>query len=484
MKISMRSWRVGAGVALMSLASGGFAQNPQDAQRAQAAQVAQAAPAAPAAAQEKIYKNEQLDQMMAPVALYPDALLAQLLMACTYPSDVAEAVAWNKANPKADGDAAVKQVEDKDWDPSVKSLVAFPAVLAQFGTQPDWVQKVGDAFLAQPEDVMAAVQRLRAQAQKAGNLKTTEQQKVIVEQAPADSKAGTPTIIQIEPANPEVVYVPQYESTVYGAWPYPSYPPYYYPPPPYYYPYYHPVAAGIAFGIGIAAIGSIWGGCNWGGGNVNINVNKFNNINGGNRISGSGNANWNHNAANRRGTPYADNRSRQNYDKGVGGANQRSQYRGGESAGNRDASRQRAQQSFDRSTGTTAGSRGTGDRGGANAGSRGSGANAGNRASGANAGNRSAGANAGDRSGGANAGNRSAGGGGAQRSQSGSNSNAFSGASSSRSSSSQASRGQSSQRSASSGAGRSSGGSSVSRSSPSRGGGGGSRGGGGGGRRR
>ncbi|MGH8173825.1 MAG: DUF3300 domain-containing protein, partial [Rhodanobacteraceae bacterium] len=410
MKMSIRSWLLSAGVALISMASVGFAQNPQDSN----AQGAQAAPAP----QEKIYKNEQLDQMMAPVALYPDSLLAQLLMACTYPSDVAEAVAWQKANPKAEGDSAVKQVESKDWDPSVKSLVAFPQVLAQFGTQPDWVQKVGDAFLAQPEDVMSAVQRLRAQAQKAGNLKTTEQQTVSVEPAPADSKVATPTIIQIEPANPEVIYVPTYEpSVVYGSWPYPSYPPYYYPPPPY---YYHPVASGIAFGIGIAAIGSIWGGCNWGGGNVNVNVNKFNNVNVNNRISGNGNANWNHNSANRRGTPYADNRSRQNYDKGVGGANQRSQYRGGEGGANRDANRQRAQQSFDRSTGTNAANRGTGDRG----------ANAGNRGSGANAGNRSTGANSGNRSAGANAGNRSTGGGSAQRS--GSNSNAFSGASSSR----------------------------------------------------
>ena len=450
MKTSIRAWLMGACFALIPFAGVSLAHDTDPA--------------------EKIYKNEQLDQMLAPVALYPDSLLSQLLMACTYPSDFAEATAWVNANQKASGDAAVKQVESKPWDPSVKSLVAFPQVLAQFGAQPDWVQKVGDAFLAQPEDVMAAVQHLRAQAQKAGTLKTTEQQKVIVEQAPPDSATQTPTIIQIEPANPEVVYVPTYNPTVvYGSWPYPSYPPYYYPPPPY---YYHPVAsglaAGLAFGIGIAAINNCWGGFNWGGGNVNVNVNKFNNVNVNNRISGSGNANWNHNAANRRGTPYADNRSRQNYGQGVGGANQRSQYRGN------DASRQRAQQSFDRSTGTTAANRGTGANRSATGG-------AGNRPAGGNqagAANRSAGgANrdaGGNRS--ASAGSRDMSG-GAQRSSSsaGRSNNAFSGASSPQSSQRQASRGQSSQRSMSSGSGRSGGGHQTSRPSPSRGGGGGGR---------
>ena len=443
MKISKAFWLIGLCVALMSASGVGSAQDS-----------------------EKIYKNEQLDQMLAPVALYPDSLLSQLLMACTYPSDFAEATAWVNANQKASGDDAVKQVEGKPWDPSVKSLVAFPQILAQFGAQPDWVQKVGDAFLAQPEDVMAAVQRLRVQAQKAGTLKTTEQQKVVVEQAPADSATQSTTIIQIEPANPEVVYVPTYNpTTVYGSWPYPSYPPYYYPPPPY---YYHPVAsglaAGLAFGIGIAAINNCWGGFNWGGGNVNVNVNRYNNVNVNNRINGSGNANWNHNSANRRGTPYADNRSRQNYGQGVGGANQRSQYRGN------DSSRQRAQQSFDRSTGTTAANRGA-------AGSRNTAGGAGNRAGGNQAGaaNRSAG--------GANrdASNRSQGGGGrdmsggGQRSSSSGRSNAFSGASSPQSSQRQASRGQSSQRSMSSGGGRSSAGRQTSRSAPSRGGGGGRR---------
>lgn len=186
---------------------------------------AQSASTAPAASQ-KVYNNQQLDQMLAPVALYPDALLSQVLMACTYPSNVVDAAAWSAAHPKTQGDDAVKQVASQSWDPSVQSLVAFPQVLAQMKQQPEWVQNVGDAFLAQPDDVMASVQRLRAQAQKAGNLKTTEQQKVVVQQAPASAAAPSTTVIQIEPANPEVVYVPSYNPTVvYGTWAYPSYPP-------------------------------------------------------------------------------------------------------------------------------------------------------------------------------------------------------------------------------------------------------------------
>jgi hypothetical protein len=299
----------------------------------------------PAPSAQKSIAVEQIDQFLAPIALYPDALLSQILMASTYPADVADAAAWTKANPKATGDAAVKQVAGKPWDPSVQSLVAFPEVVAQMGAHPDWVRNVGDAFLAQPDDVMASVQRLRAQAQKAGNLKSTEQQKVVVQQSTAQT-----TVIQIEPANPQVVYVPSYNPTVvYGAWAYPAYPPPYWPPPP---GYYHPVAtglaAGLAFGTGVAIANSLWGGFDWGHNDVHIDVNRYNNINVNNRISGNGNVNWNHNPVNRRGTPYRDPATRQRFDNGVGGAQQRQAFRGHE--GNLDANRQRAMQSFDKQT--------------------------------------------------------------------------------------------------------------------------------------
>ena len=141
--------------------------------------------ALPAQAQDaKPFTKEQLDQMTAQVALYPDSLLAQLFMATTYPDDFAAAARWSKAHPDAKGDEAVRMVENEPWDPSVASLVAFPEALITLGEKPDYVRNLGDAFLAQPEDVMDSVQRLRHAAQKAGNLKSTEQQKVIVEQAP------------------------------------------------------------------------------------------------------------------------------------------------------------------------------------------------------------------------------------------------------------------------------------------------------------
>lgn len=356
-------WWIGA--AILSTTGAGIA----------AAQSPPPAPApASADASAPVFKKEQIDQFMAPVALYPDALLSQILMASTYPADVADAAAWSKANPKATGDAAVKQVAAKSWDPSVQSLVAFPEVLAQMGAHADWVRNMGDAFLAQPDAVMASVQRLRAQAQKAGNLKSTEQQKVIVQQS-----APTTTVIQIEPADPQVVYVPTYNPTVvYGTWAYPAYPPPYYPPPP---GYYHPVAtglaAGLAFGTGVAIANSLWGGFDWGHNDVHIDVNRYNNINVNNRISGNGNVNWNHNPANRHGTPYRGAATQQRFNQGVGGAQQRQAFRGQDSA--RDANRSRAMQSFDRTTGggAAASARRPGQEGGL-------GRNAGNESGGGN----------------------------------------------------------------------------------------------------
>jgi hypothetical protein len=292
----------------------------------------------PARGQDASFTREQLDQMLAPIALYPDSLLSQVLMAATYPADVAEAVKWSKANPGQKGDAAVKAVESKGWDPAVASLVAFPEYLAMAGERPDWVQNVGDAFLAQPEAVMDSVQRLRAQAQKAGNLKTTQQQTVIVEQAPA---APTQTIIKIEPAQPQVVYVPVYNPTVvYGTWPYPSYPPYYWPTPGY--AFGNALLSGIAFGTGIAITNAIWGGFDWGRNDVNINVNRYNNINVNRQLSATqNNVSWKHNADNRKGVPYRDAKSRQQYDRQVPGADKRAEYRGKDAS--RDASRDKAQ---------------------------------------------------------------------------------------------------------------------------------------------
>ncbi|OUL92306.1 DUF3300 domain-containing protein [Paraburkholderia hospita] len=311
-----RAWLVCAALAGMPLAAGFVA--PTDAVAQTPAKVS----------------NQQLDSLTAPIALYPDALLAQVLMAATFPQDVTAAAAWSKANSQYKGDDAVKAVASEPWDPSVQSLVAFPQVLATMASKPDWVTQLGNAFLAQPDDVMDSVQRLRKQAQSAGNLKTSEQQKVIVEQS----------TIQIVPANPQVVYVPTYNPTVvYGAWPYPAYPPVYVPPPPGY-----AIATGfmtgLAFGAGVAVANSLWGGFNWNNHDVNINVNRYNNINVNNRItSNTSTANWNRNES--------INRNNANFNRNNANLNssnlaaQRDQFRG------RDASRAQAQQTLQNRTG-------------------------------------------------------------------------------------------------------------------------------------
>lgn len=288
------------------------------------------------------FSDEQLDQMLAPIALYPDSLLSQVFMASTYPADVAAAAKWAKANPDEKGDEAVKKVAGETWDPSVQSLVAFPQVLAQMSEKPDWVQDVGDAFLASPNRVMDRVQFLRSKAKDAGNLKTTEQQKVVVEPAPAGATTTNVTIIKIEPAQPQVVYVPTYNPTVvYGSWWWPAYPPVYVPPPPGY-AFASGIAAGIGFGIGIAITDSLWGDCNWGHGDVNINVNKYNNINVNNRLDVN-NTSWQHNSANRRDVPYRDSQTRQKVGQtGPAGAADRDAFRG------RDTQRAEAAQALEK----------------------------------------------------------------------------------------------------------------------------------------
>lgn len=156
------------------------------------------------AGQAAAFKQEELDQLLAPIALYPDSLVSQLLMASTYPLEVVQADRFAKQNKDLKGDALTKALEQQAWDPSVKSLVNFPQVLTMMSEKLDWTQKLGDAFLAQQKAVMDTVQSLRARAQASGNLKTTTEQKVIVEQK----------IIRIEPASPQVVYVPVYDPTV------------------------------------------------------------------------------------------------------------------------------------------------------------------------------------------------------------------------------------------------------------------------------
>jgi len=187
------------------------------------------------------FTQQQLDQMLAPIALYPDPLLSQVLMASTYPLEVVEAARWSKAHPGLEGDDAVRAVAQQSWDPSVKSLVAFPQVLAWMDESLDWTSNLGDAFLAQETQVMETVQTLRQRAQAAGALRSDDRNRIV-------SEAGA---IAVVPASPQIIYVPYYDPlVVYGPWWWPAYPPVHWRPWPDYYarPGY---AAGYYWGPGI-----------------------------------------------------------------------------------------------------------------------------------------------------------------------------------------------------------------------------------------
>ena len=251
------------------------------------------------------FSTEQLDALLAPIALYPDVLLTQTLMATTNPTEVVAAGRWlaQGTNKNLRGAALEQALASQPWDPAVKSLVPFPQVLDLLGQHLDWTEQLGYAMQAQQPEVFESVQRLRLQAQAAGQLKTTPEQVVRVEPPPQ----GAPhQIIVIEPAKPEVVYVPVYNpAVVYGAWPYPAIPPVYYPPPPGYV-VGSALVAGLAFGAGIAITAGLWGwarpnwGCCWSGGyvnhrgwgNVNVNINHYNKITVNRPWQGGPNGQW------------------------------------------------------------------------------------------------------------------------------------------------------------------------------------------------
>lgn len=275
--------------------------------------------AAPPAAGSKAFSKAELNQLVAPIALYPDPLLAQVLMGSTYPLEVVAAERWVKANPGLKDKALEDSLAKQQWDASVKSLTVFPDVLKMMSEKIDWTQKLGDAFLAQQQEVLATVQELRKKAADQGNLQSTKEQTVTSE------TSGSSSVIQIQPTNPNVVYVPSYNPTVvYGAWPYPSYPPYYYPPG------YVAGAAFFTFAAGAIVGGALWGNCNWGRGDVSVNVNKYNNFNRANIQS----ANWQHNASHRGAVPYRDQRVAQQYGRRpAADAASREQFRGRAEAG-------------------------------------------------------------------------------------------------------------------------------------------------------
>ena len=329
----------------------------------------------------ELLKPEQLEALAAPIALYPDELLANVLAASTYPLEVVQADRWLKERKTLKGDALKKEVEKQSWDNSVKALSSTPDVISMMSDKIDWTKSLGDAVLAQQADVMDAIQRLRSKAYDNKKLVTNKQQKVSV-QAQESKQA-----IVIESTSPDTMYVPYYDpAAVYGTWPYAAYPPYYFG-----YPSYigaGVIATGLAFGAGwaIGRWGNYWGGgFNWG--NRNLYVNHYN------RINNVGNS-WQHNSAHRQGVRYNNANVQQRFGNNNlrAGASNRMDFRGrggqqvlrpgqdrpggGDRAGDRAASRDRPGGDRGNRPGAADRARGGGDR--AKAGNR-----AANRAGGA-----------------------------------------------------------------------------------------------------
>ena len=326
---------------------------------------------------------DQLDSLVAPIALYPDPLLAQALAASTYPLELVQLHQWLAKHKDLKDKALADAVKRENWDPSVQAMAALPDVVKNMAENVKWTAELGDAFLAQQSDVMDAVQRMRVKAQDSGKLKSSEQMKV--ETKVVESKS----VVVIEQSNPQVVYVPSYDPVVvWGAAPVYAYPPVYYPPAGYY-------AAGMAlsFGVGVA-MGAMWsGGWGWNagwGGNNTININNNNNFNRNSSFNrsnvGSGNSTWQHNSQHRGGAPYGDRATAQRYNGTSRGdslgnrqsnARQNVSQRGGQTTANRPS----GASNFDANRGSGAGSanRGgggdrIGDRQTSGAGSRSSGA--------------------------------------------------------------------------------------------------------------
>ena len=266
------------------------------------------------------YAQDELDELLAPIALYPDQLLTQVLVASTYPLEVVEAARFLQANPNLTGTALDDAVAQRNWDPSVQSLTAFPQVLAMLNDKLEWMERLGDAFLADEQRVMDTVQSLRRRAEAAGNLASMPQQTVVDRDA----------VIVIEPAQPDVVYVPIYDPlTVYGSWWAPGYAPWFwYPPPVYGYP---AIFTGIAFGIGWVVGSNHWGWCHpdWRGHHVVLNTGRNRFWDRPNRPAPPPGQAWQHSPFHRRGVPYADAQTQQRFRPTSPDAiRQRQDYRG------------------------------------------------------------------------------------------------------------------------------------------------------------
>jgi len=260
----------------------------------------------------------ELEKLLAPIALYPDDLVAQILTASTYPIEVVQAERWVSAHPNVHGDALQDAMQQEPWDASVKGLTAVPQVLAMMNDKLDWTQQLGEAFLAQPNETSNAIQQLRAKAQANGNLKSSDKIRVSTMAPPEPPPPPGPVpvgvdpallppppppeYIMIEPADPGVYYVPIYDPyAVYGPWGWPAYQPFYWYPPG-----YVVGAAVIGFGVGFFVGSALWCHYNWGwhggwagGGPVSINVVQYNRFNRTNFVAGPNGNHWQFDAAHR-----------------------------------------------------------------------------------------------------------------------------------------------------------------------------------------
>jgi len=276
--------------------------------------VGQSTPQAPPPGQS--LAPDQLDGLVAPIALYPDPLLSQILVASTYPLELVQAWQWVQRNPGLRGAALTQAAQQQNWDPSIQALVVFPDLVKRLNQDITWTTNLGNAFLAQQGAVMDAVQQMRSKAEQAGRLPSTSQQRVTTM-----NEGGQP-IIDIEPANPQMMYLPDYDpGNIWG-------PSLYYPYANWYYP---PFEGGDYFGFGFGIpmglyFGGGWGG--WGGGGwhpgwgnhsvmVNNNFIHRNNFNAGRNGSLSGNTAWSHNSAHREGVPYSNAAVSNRYGGGV-----------------------------------------------------------------------------------------------------------------------------------------------------------------------
>lgn len=289
------------------------------------------------------FTEAQLDSLLAPIALYPDTVLSHVLIASTYPLEVVEADRWARNNTRYKGDDAVDAVDNRDWDPSVKALAAFPDILRRMSEDLDWTQQLGDAFLADEEGVMDSVQKLRNRAYASGNLDKVEHVRVIREEK---------TIV-IEPSVERVVYVPAYDTrVVYGNWWWPDYPPVHW-----HYPSNYVFVSGFYWGPRVH-IGPrfYFSGCHWNQRRVYVvdrhhrHAHRF--YDSRSVVRHVNATRWSHNPVHRRGVAYYDNRTRERFNspresyhesrvyrsdlQRDGGSNNRNQWRDGEQRANRN----------------------------------------------------------------------------------------------------------------------------------------------------